>query len=59
MLNKMSDYYQDEAKTRSVQLGHFMGVLAFLIVAIYIAFIVVTFYQNMGNNLGNQVKDLT
>lgn len=59
MLNKMSDYYQDEAKTRSVQLGHFMGVLAFLVVAIYIAYIVVTFYQNMGNNLNNQVKDLT
>jgi type II secretory pathway component PulF len=59
MLTKMSDYYQDEAKTRSVQLGHFMGVLAFLVVAIYIAYIVVTFYQNMGNTLGNQVKDLT
>jgi type IV pilus assembly protein PilC/MSHA biogenesis protein MshG len=59
MLNKMSDYYQDEAKTRSVQLGHFMGVLAFLIVAIYIGYIVVTFYQNMGNTFNNQVKDIT
>lgn len=59
MLNKMSDYYQDEAKTRSVQLGHFMGVLAFLVVAIYIAYIVVTFYQSMGNNLNNQVKEFT
>ena len=59
MLNKMSDYYQDEAKTRSIQLGHFMGVLAFLVVAIYIGYIIVTFYENMGNTFNNQVKDLT
>jgi type IV pilus assembly protein PilC/MSHA biogenesis protein MshG len=57
MLGKMSDYYQEEAKTRSIQLGHFMGVLAFLIVAIYIAYIVVTFYQNMGNSITHQVTD--
>lgn len=58
MLNKMSDYYQDEAKTRSIQLGHFMGVLAFLVVAIYIAYIVVTFYQGMGTTLNDQVKEI-
>jgi type II secretory pathway component PulF len=56
MLNKMSDYYQDEAKTRSIQLGHFMGVLAFLVVAIYIAYIVVTFYQGMGSTLNDTIK---
>lgn len=57
MLNKMSDYYQEEAKTRSVQAGHFMGVVAFLVVAIYIGYIVITFYQSMSNNLTNQTKD--
>ena len=48
MLNKMSDYYQDEAKTRSVQLGHIVGVLVFLIAAVYIGYVVITFYQSYG-----------
>ena len=58
MLNKMSDYYQDEAKTRSIQLGHFMGVLVFLVVAIYLAYIIVTFYQGMGNTYHDQINDI-
>ena len=57
MLNKMSDYYQDEAKTRSIQLGQVMGVLALGIVAVYIAFIVITFYMNMGQNTSGLLKD--
>lgn len=56
MLNKMADYYQDEAKTRSVQLGHFMGVLAFLVVAIYIGYIVITFYQSYGSQFQEYMK---
>jgi type II secretory pathway component PulF len=57
MLNKMSDYYQDEAKTRSIQLGHFMGVLVLLVVGIYIGFVVLSFYQNLGGNVTNQIKE--
>ncbi len=57
MLNKMSDYYQAEAKTRSIQLGHFMGVLVLLVVGIYIGFVVLSFYQNLGSNVTNQIKD--
>ena len=57
MLNKMSDYYQDEAKTRSIQLGTFMGVLAFLVVAVYIGFIVISTYKGMGDQIQSQTKD--
>ncbi|MEI8282933.1 MAG: type II secretion system F family protein [Armatimonadota bacterium] len=57
MLNKMSDYYQDEAKTRSIQLGTLMGVLAFCIVAIYIGYIIIMFYMNMGQNTSGLLKD--
>lgn len=51
MLNKMSDYYQDEAKTRSVILGQFTGVVVLLLAAVYIGYVVISFYQNMGNNV--------
>jgi type IV pilus assembly protein PilC/MSHA biogenesis protein MshG len=56
MLNKMSDYYQDEAKTRSVILGQFTGVLVLLIVAVYIGYIVISFYQGMGNRVTDMVN---
>lgn len=48
MLNKMSDYYQDEAKTRSIQLGYIVGTLVLLLVAVYIGYIVISFYQSYG-----------
>ncbi len=48
MLNKMADYYQDEAKTRSVQLGHFVGVVVLLFAAIYIGYVVISFYIGYG-----------
>ena len=56
MLNKMSDYYQDEAKTRSVQLGQFTGVAVLLFAAIYIGYIIITFYQNYGSQVTNQIN---
>ncbi|MFQ3587550.1 MAG: type II secretion system F family protein [Fimbriimonadaceae bacterium] len=45
MLTKMSEFYEDEGKTRSVQLGHVFGVVVYLAVAAYVGFVVISFYQ--------------
>jgi type IV pilus assembly protein PilC/MSHA biogenesis protein MshG len=44
MLNKMSEFYEDEVQTKSTQLAYVVGVLLGLAVAVYIAFIVINFY---------------
>lgn len=51
MLNKMSDYYHDEAKTRSVQMGHVVGVFVLLCVAVYIGYIVISFWSSYGSRV--------
>lgn len=55
MLNKMADYYHDEAKTRSVQLGYVVGVVVFLMVAAYIAYIIINFYSSYGKQFTQQM----
>jgi type IV pilus assembly protein PilC/MSHA biogenesis protein MshG len=45
MLNKMADYYEDEGKTRAQQLGQVFGVAVLLGVAVYVGFIVISFYM--------------
>jgi type II secretory pathway component PulF len=44
MLTKMSEFYEDEAATRSTQTAQVVGVVLFLCVAIYIGYVVITFY---------------
>lgn len=56
MLNKMADYYQDESKTRSIQLGYAIGVLILLLVAGYIGYIIVTFYTSYGSQFTQQLN---
>lgn len=53
MLNKVADYYHDEAKTRSVALGYIVGVVIFLCVAIYIGYIVISFWSGYGSQFSN------
>ncbi len=45
MLNKMADFYEDEAATRSTQTGQVVGVVLGLLVALYIGYVVITFYM--------------
>lgn len=47
MLHKVSEYYEDEAGTRSVQFGYALGVLALLLVAAYVGYTVITFYAGI------------
>ena len=44
MLTKMSEFYEDEAATRSAQTAQVVGVVLFLLVAIYIGYVVISFY---------------
>lgn len=44
MLNKMADFYEAEAATKSTMVGFAFGVVILLLVAIYIGFIVINFY---------------
>ncbi|MCB8932066.1 MAG: type II secretion system F family protein [Fimbriimonadaceae bacterium] len=44
MLQKMAEFYEDEAQTRSVQFAYAFGILALLLVAAYVGYVVVTFY---------------
>ena len=44
MLLKLADYYEDDSKTRAIQMGYVLGVIALLIVAVYVAYVVITFW---------------
>lgn len=45
MLNKVAEYYEDEAATRATKTGQVVGVLLALAVAIYIGYVVISFYS--------------
>lgn len=47
MLNKMSEFYEEEGRTRSLQFGIIFGVVCLLAVALYVGFVVISFYTNM------------
>ena len=45
MLTKVAEYYEEEGKTRSIQFGYALGVLALVVVGIYVAYVVISFYS--------------
>lgn len=48
MLGKMSDFYEDEAETRSTQLAYVSGAVIGLVVMIYIGYVIISFYTGFG-----------
>lgn len=44
MLTKVSEYYEDDSATRGTQFAQVVGTVLFLCVAVYIAYVVITFY---------------
>jgi type II secretory pathway component PulF len=56
MLNKMSDYYHDESKTRAVILGQVVGVVVLLCVTIYVGMIIINFYQSYGQQNNRMIN---
>lgn len=53
MLDKMADFYEDDGETRSNVMATVLGVVCLLIVAIYVLYVVVTFYTGHFSNLGS------
>ncbi len=47
MLTKVADYYEDEAEVRAQQLGKIVGVVALVAVAVYVGYVVITFYMKL------------
>ncbi len=46
MLSKVAEYYEDEAATKQMAVATVVGVVCFLIVAIYIGYIIIHFYTS-------------
>lgn len=44
MLDKVGEYYEDEGQTKAKQAGIILGVVVFLGVALYVAYVVISFY---------------
>jgi type II secretory pathway component PulF len=55
MLTKVSEYYEDEAEVRSHQLGRVVGVVAIILVAIYVLIVLIRFYTGYFSSLLNSV----
>jgi type II secretory pathway component PulF len=56
MLEKVADYYEDESEVKANQLAIILGVICFLAVAAYVAYIVISFYSGIGSNLNDAVQ---
>lgn len=57
MLNKVAEYYEDEGKTRSIQFGYALGVLALLAVAVYVGYTVISFYVGHFSGLSDAMRE--
>ena len=53
MLDKVADYYESDSTTKANQLAIILGVLCFLAIAAYVAYIVIKFYITYAQNYGN------
>jgi type II secretory pathway component PulF len=53
MLQKSAEFYIEEAKVRQKQLGVTVGVCVSMLVAIYIGYIIINFYTNMGSGISS------
>lgn len=56
MLLKVSEYYEDEGRTRSVQAGHALGVFVFLVVALWIGSMILSAYSGYIGNIQQQME---
>lgn len=46
MLNKVAEFYEDDSKTKAVQMGHFVGVVTLGIAAAYVAYVIFSFFSS-------------
>lgn len=53
MMDKMADFYEDEAETRATTSAYIVGVLALLLVGMYVGYVVINFYAGHFNNIAS------
>jgi len=53
MLDKVADYYESDSTTKANQLAIILGVICFLAIAAYVAYIVIKFYAGYAQNYSN------
>lgn len=58
MLDKVADYYEDDAKVRSNQTAIFTGVFCMLLVAVYVGYIVYKFWSGHAGELQQEQQAL-
>ncbi len=56
MLTKVAEFYEDEGQTQAQQSAKIIGVVCLLLVAAYVAYILVTFYGGYFGGLGRAVE---
>lgn len=54
MMEKVAEYYEEEGKVRSHQAGYIFGVVVYLMVAIFVLIILITFYTNYFSSIFSQ-----
>jgi len=54
MMEKVAEYYEEEGKVRSHQAGHIFGVVVYLMVALFVLIILITFYTGYFSSLLSQ-----
>ncbi len=54
MMEKFAEYYEEEGKVRSHQAGYIFGVLIYLMVAIFVLIVLITFYTSYFAGLFSQ-----
>lgn len=52
MLLRMSSFYEDEAETRAKQVAQIFSFILFLFVAVYVAYVVITFFMRLYSSAG-------
>jgi type II secretory pathway component PulF len=58
MLLKMSEFYEEEGKLRARQMVNVVSILCLLTVAVYIGYIVISFYIKTYAGIGSELQDL-
>jgi len=57
MVEKMAEFYEDEATVRATQVATWVGVIVFLFVALYIGWIIISFYTGVGQDATKALQD--
>jgi type II secretory pathway component PulF len=57
MLTKVAEFYEEEAKVRARQTANMTGVAVGLAVAVYIGYVVISFWSGYRQQMGNQLDN--